>query len=305
MEESTYPSPIPKRSTFQFPWSAEQANSQVQPVENSENQDYQPDPIVPPEDQSGDDNENRATAWKSFSKDGNAGNVTMRLLRDSWSLFKDLRLEHWVEHVLGMPSAAISLFESYHHRLGFSLFCFLCQAPEELEKYHGVAKKVQPTDRFLYDTITHAVKSFENNQIYSPLSLDASLITSPLKAILSQPDKNILRRLVVLGNRYKRYRRCSGLAQGREFQTNTAFLEILREKAVPGIAWEISRDTFDDFRKISLHSIRDYDLHIRRLALRWDNLYYDVDDVAATGEFDGTLMGSFTIYEISFRFLLF
>jgi hypothetical protein len=119
-----------------------------------------------------------------------------------------------------------------------------------------------------------------------------------LKAILSQPDKNILRRLAVLANRYKRYQRCSDLAQGREFQTNTAFLEILREKTVPRIAWEISGDTFDDFRKVSLHSIQDYDLHIRRLALRWDNLYYDVEDVAATGEFDGTLMGLAKVYKV-------
>jgi hypothetical protein len=139
MEESTYLCPIPKRSTFQFPWSVE-TNSPVHPVSESEKQDYPPEPIVPPEYQSGNCNENRATAWKTFSKDGDAGTVAMQLLRDSWSLFKDLRLEHWVEHVLGMPSAAISLFESYHHRLGFSLFCFLCQVPEELEKYHGVAK---------------------------------------------------------------------------------------------------------------------------------------------------------------------
>lgn len=148
--EGSYLSLIPKRSTFQFPWSVEQANSQVHPVGNSENQDYQPESIVPPEYQSEDCNENGATAWKTFSRDGDAGNVTMQLLRDSWSLFKELSLEHWVEHVLKMPSAAISLFESYHHRLGFSLFCFLCQAPGELEKYHDVAKVCYSVKNYLW-----------------------------------------------------------------------------------------------------------------------------------------------------------
>lgn len=132
---------------------------------------------------------------------------------------------------------------------------------------------------------------FKNGKIYSNLGLDASVITSPLKAMLSQPDKNVLRRLAVLKNRYKRYRTGTDIAQGRDFQTDTDFLMALSENSAARMAWDLNRDTFTEFRKISLHSIHENDCHLQCLALRWDQLHYDVEDVASTGEFDDKLMG--------------
>lgn len=138
MEEPTYLSPIPNHSTFLFPWSAEQVDLRNELSEYSGDLHYASDPTLL---QVGDCcHDDKGMAWKVFSKEENAVNVSMKLLRDNWSLFKDLRLEHWVEHVMEMHSAAISLFESYHDRLGFSLFSFLCQAPGETEKYYSVAE---------------------------------------------------------------------------------------------------------------------------------------------------------------------
>jgi hypothetical protein len=85
-----------------------------------------------------------------FSKKENASNVSMKLLRDNWALFKDLRLGHWVEHVMEMPSAAISLFESYHYRLGFSLFSFLRQTQGEKENFYFVAEVCYPVEALLW-----------------------------------------------------------------------------------------------------------------------------------------------------------
>lgn len=86
--------------------------------------------------------------------------------------------------------------------------------------------------------------------------------------MLSQPDKNVLRRLAVLKNRYKRYRRGTDIAQGRDFQTDTDFLMALSENSAARMAWDLSRDTFAEFRKISLHSIHENDCHLQCLALR-------------------------------------
>jgi hypothetical protein len=130
-----------------------------------------------------------------------------------------------------------------------------------------------------------------NGKVYSKLHLDASVITSPLKAMLSQPDANVLRRLAVLKNRYKRYRTGTDIALGREFQTDTDFLMALSEKSPARMALDSSRDTFAEFRKVSLHSIHENDCHLQCLALRWDQLHYDVEDVASTGEFNDALMG--------------
>lgn len=151
MEEPTYLSPIPTHSTFLFPWSVEQVDFRGELSGYSEDLHYASDPTLLPETQIGDCcHDDKGMAWKVFSKEENAGNVSMKLLRDNWSLFKDLRLEHWVEHVMEMPSAAISLFESYHHRLGFSLFSFLCQTPGETEKYYSVAEVCYPVEALLW-----------------------------------------------------------------------------------------------------------------------------------------------------------
>jgi hypothetical protein len=65
----------------------------------------------------------------------------------------------------------------------------------------------------------------------------------------------------------------------------------LSENSAARMAWLLSRDTFAEFRKISLYSIHENDCHLQCLALRWDQLHYDVEDVASTKEFDDKLMG--------------
>ncbi|KAJ6102613.1 hypothetical protein N7486_005040 [Penicillium sp. IBT 16267x] len=290
MEEYTHVSPNPTNSTFHFPWSMEGADFQDDRFGNIKDIEPILKPAALSEAQYESCDNDKVTAWKVFSKDDDAGNVTMELLRNSWSLFKELHFEHWVEHVMGMPSAAVRLFGCYHHRLGFSLFSFLRLNPGEIEKYQAVAKNVESNDRFLFNTITHTLQSLQDEQIYGVLNLDVSLITIPLRAMLSQPDRNILRRLAVLKNRYKRYRTGTDIARGREFQTNTDFLMAFSEKTAARMAWGLSRDQFDEFRKISLQGAHENDHHLRRLALRWDQLYYDAEDVAASGEFDGKLL---------------
>lgn len=78
--------------------------------------------------------------WMIFSQGLEIQQVSLTLLRDSWCLFKQLRLEVWVEHVIGVSSAKLTLFESYHDRLAFSLFNFLCHFPSEMEKYRRVSQ---------------------------------------------------------------------------------------------------------------------------------------------------------------------
>jgi hypothetical protein len=77
-------------------------------------------------------------SWKIFSKHEDTGAVTMQLLRDSWSTFKDLSLRDWADDVLGMPSTKMKLFRLYYCRLAFSLFTFLRQAPGEIAKYDSI-----------------------------------------------------------------------------------------------------------------------------------------------------------------------
>lgn len=131
VEGETLLSPIPRHSKFEFPWSTHILGDE---------------PSVVPEDIHGknqvyenEDFDSNAMSWKVFSKDEDEGTVTLHLLRESWCLFKDVRLKHWVEVVMGMPSMAIALLESYHNRLGYSLFSFLGHFPQETAKYRSVA----------------------------------------------------------------------------------------------------------------------------------------------------------------------
>ena len=139
MTTHQYLSPINRQSTFAFPWSLEH-----RAIDQTRDDDRVDDGIhgfeFPLPHHVHDENEGTAVNWKVFSRDQDAGDVVMQLLRDSWCLFKQLRLENWVEFVMGMPSATLAVFESYHNRLSFSLFCFLCHFPIEAEKYDTVAK---------------------------------------------------------------------------------------------------------------------------------------------------------------------
>jgi hypothetical protein len=77
-------------------------------------------------------------SWKIFSKHEDPGAVIMQLLRDSWSMLKDLSLRDWADDVLDMPSTKMKLFRQYYCRLAFSLFSFLRQVPDEIAKYDSI-----------------------------------------------------------------------------------------------------------------------------------------------------------------------
>ena len=149
MTTHQYLSPINRQSTFAFPWSLEH-----RAIDQTRDDDRVDDGIhgfeFPLPHHVHDENEGTAVNWKVFSRDQDAGDVVMQLLRDSWCLFKQLRLENWVEFVMGIPSATLAVFESYHNRLSFSLFCFLCHFPIEAEKYDTVAKVSSAPQHLLY-----------------------------------------------------------------------------------------------------------------------------------------------------------
>lgn len=79
-------------------------------------------------------------SWMIFSPGEDRQHVTMQLLRDSWVMFKNIRLETWVEQVIGLPAASLVILETFHDRLAFSLFTFLHRFPHEATKYHEVAQ---------------------------------------------------------------------------------------------------------------------------------------------------------------------
>jgi hypothetical protein len=66
--------------------------------------------------------------------------IAMQLLHDSWIIFKELKLEDWANYVMGMPSVAIGLFESYHNQMGLSLYSLLQQSPCVVEVFREVTK---------------------------------------------------------------------------------------------------------------------------------------------------------------------
>jgi hypothetical protein len=78
--------------------------------------------------------------WTIFSPGEDWQHIVLKLLQDSWAVFKHIRLETWVERVIGLPAASLSILETFHDRLAFSLFTHLRQYPHELEKYHKVAQ---------------------------------------------------------------------------------------------------------------------------------------------------------------------
>ncbi|KAF4772423.1 hypothetical protein HAV15_001997 [Penicillium sp. str.  len=130
------------------------------------------------------------------------------------SIFKDLKLEDWVKHAMGMPSAAIGLFESYHNELGLSLFCFLQQFPSDIDIFWEATSQSNKMTHF-YTVPSRALTAFENKRPYHKLPIEAGLIVGPLKVLLARPDKAIIRRLKVLEARYTRYKVGPDMASGR------------------------------------------------------------------------------------------
>ncbi|CRL30039.1 unnamed protein product [Penicillium camemberti] len=207
----------------------------------------------------------------------------MQLLGDSWSIFKDLKLEDWVKHAMGMPSAAIGLFESYHNELGLSLFCFLQQFPSDIDIFWEATKSVQQNDPFLYRTLSRALTAFENKRPYHKLPIEAGLIVGPLKVLLARPDKAIIRRLKVLEARYTRYKVGPDMASGRAFEPTTEFFTVLSKQSAPTIAWKMTQDVLQGFGKITLDGLVSHNGHLRDLAVQWDELSHNVEEVAVAG----------------------
>lgn len=119
---------------FNFPWSSELGDgSGIQSGVTSDGRNGTNSPIQ----QIGDDQQ---VPWEAFLENEDTGSMVMRLLRDNWCLLKHLHLDDWVQHAVGAPSAAITMFQSYHDRLSFSLFRSLCQFPAEAEKYTSIAR---------------------------------------------------------------------------------------------------------------------------------------------------------------------
>lgn len=129
MEQPPYLSSIPRYSAFHLPWSAGDRFPHLHhgghDTECPEHTDLQA--------------QNRASEGL-FSRNQTPRQIAMQLLRGSWIIFRDLKLEDWVKYAMGMPSTAISLFESYHNDLGLSLHSFLLRSPHDVDIFWEVAK---------------------------------------------------------------------------------------------------------------------------------------------------------------------
>jgi hypothetical protein len=134
MERPGNLSPIPRISTFHFPWSTGDHFYHLDQAIKMEKKDYDEFP------QSTDVQVETLTSIGSISRNQAPRKIAMQLLRDSWSIFKDLKLEDWVKYVMGMPCAAISLFEAYHNELGLSIFSFLQQFPGDVDRFREATK---------------------------------------------------------------------------------------------------------------------------------------------------------------------
>ncbi|KAJ5117513.1 hypothetical protein N7448_011145 [Penicillium atrosanguineum] len=121
--------------------------------------------------------------------------------------------------------------------------------------------------------------------------MDADHITGPLKRLLGEPDKAIIRRLKVLENRYTRYRSGLDIAGGLMFQVNTDFFTALSEQTPTAIAWKMTQDALKVFSKISVHGLMNHDDHLRQLAVQWDQINLNVEEIAAVGCLDDSLRG--------------
>lgn len=151
-------------------------------------------------------------------------------------------------------------------------------------------QSIQPIDRFLYTTISHALLAVESERpCHKPSAMDADHITGPLKKLLGEPDKAIIRRLKILESRYTRYRSGLDIAGGLMFQVNTDFFTALSEQTPTAIAWKMTQVALEVFSKISIHGLMHHDDHLRQLAVQWDQINRNVEEIAAAGCLDDSL----------------
>lgn len=144
-------------------------------------------------------------------------------------------------------------------------------------------QSVQQNDPFLYRTLSRALTAFENKRPYHKLPIEAGLIVGPLKVLLARPDKAIIRRLKVLEARYTRYKVGPDMASGRAFEPTTEFFTVLSKQSAPTIAWKMTQDVLQGFGKITLDGLVSHNGHLRDLAVQWDELSHNVEEVAVAG----------------------
>ncbi|KAJ6033795.1 hypothetical protein N7444_011566 [Penicillium canescens] len=136
MADVRYLSPINRQSALGFPWPLGHLDGDQ--AEDGESLENKADTGLTVSNNIQQQEHVTELPWMVFSIGRSIENITANLLRDGWCVFRQLRLEHWVEHVMGMASATIAVFVSYHDKLSFSLFNFLCHVPSEAEKYQNV-----------------------------------------------------------------------------------------------------------------------------------------------------------------------
>jgi hypothetical protein len=116
-------------------------------------------------------------------------------------------------------------------------------------------QSIQPIDRFLYTTLSRALIAVENKRPFYKLPMEAGHITGPLKELLGQPDKAIIRRLKVLEARYARYKTGPDIAGDFKFEVRTDFFTAVSEQKAASIAWKMSEDALEAFGKINIYGL--------------------------------------------------
>lgn len=136
----------------------------------------------------------------------------------------------------------------------------------------------------MFRTLTHSLDCFQDGRSYKILTLELGFITSPLKSLLSRPDKDLLRRLAVLDTRYTRYRNGTNVVQGREFRIETDFFNLVSYHSITAIANQLSRRALSGFHQISVNGVFKNDQHLRHLGALWDQLCHNTEELAAMGD---------------------
>jgi hypothetical protein len=135
MAQHDYISPFPRYPTSHFPWAAGDELCGLDQESRLEKEHKEPkySDILCTKTK-------HPASGHVFSTNMAPRTIAMQLLHDSWIIFKELKLEDWVNYVMGMPSVAIRLFESYHNQMGLSLYSLLQQSPCVVEVFGEVTK---------------------------------------------------------------------------------------------------------------------------------------------------------------------
>ena len=142
----------------------------------------------------------------------------------------------------------------------------------------------------------HAFKLFEAGGQYEKLNLDTNLITGPLQTLFSQADKNVLCKLKILDVRYKRYQMASDMAQGRDFDVGTTFLDSILDDTARSMATQLSLNVLRQFRCLSLESLLTHDQNIQLLGAQWSDLCHSAEEIASAGVLQEKVMAVAKVY---------